>query len=101
MSNIQLNDIGTQFLLTVRDQSGNTVNLAASTSKVLNFVRPDLTTFSRDLSFVGDGSDGRVSYLAASGDLNQVGFWRIQAKFIFPTGQWTTNQSIFTVNPLI
>ena len=98
-SEIHMNDIGTQFILTIKDQDGAVVNLASSLTKEIIFLKPDLSSHTKTASFVTDGSDGKIYYTAASGDIEQDGFWRIQGRVTFASGSWSTNTTQFIVYP--
>ena len=98
-SEIHQYDIGTQFYLTVKDQDGVAVNLASATDRFIIFTKPDFTVVTNTGFLVTDGTDGRIFHTAASGDLDQDGYWKIQARVVFPTGSWYTDKSIFIVHP--
>tara|TARA_R110000824_G_scaffold101260_6_gene240582 strand:- start:1499 stop:1828 length:330 start_codon:yes stop_codon:yes gene_type:complete len=82
----QLNDNGVSFVLTVKDCVAGTetiVNLSGTTSKEIIFKSPSGTTATKTASFESDGTDGKIKYTTVSGDLNEVGTWRIQAEVQF------------------
>jgi hypothetical protein len=98
-SEIHMNDIGTQFILTIKDQDGNIVDLSTCLSKSVIFQKPDLSSHTKAATFVTNGSDGKIYYTATSGDIEQDGFWRIQGRVEFATGIWSTNTTQFIVYP--
>lgn len=98
-SEIHQNDIGTVFILTIKDQDGAIVDLSLSSSKEIIFLKPDLSSHTKTASFVTDGVDGKISYIATSGDLEQDGWWKIQGRVTFSTGVWSTNTTQFIVYP--
>lgn len=103
MADIHVNDIGTMFKLTVKDQNSNIVTLDGSYMLAVNFLLPDGSTLSRTASLYSDGSDGIIQYITTSGDLTQPGSWKQQA-VVTKTGgggtitqQWHSNSVKFKV----
>jgi len=78
---IHKDDIGTQFQLTVyTDTNGTILDISYATIIQIIFEKPDGTLITQDASFLTDGTDGILVYTSVSGDLNQVGKWKIQAR---------------------
>ena len=74
---IHLNDVGTEFKLTIAD-AGSVVDLSPSgTTTTINFRRPDGTCFSKTATAV-DAANGVVRYITESGDLDTTGTWKLQ-----------------------
>jgi hypothetical protein len=94
---IHEDDIGTKFLLTVKDGT-SAVDISSATTKQIIFEKPDGTTLTKDATFDSDGSDGKIYYESISGDLDTAGTWTIQAKVILPTGTWKSNKETFAVH---
>lgn len=96
MSDIFVNDIGTTIKFTVM-QDGSAIDVSTATVKKVKFQRKDKTTFSRDVSFVTDGTDGLVSYTTVNGDLDQAGKWTAQLYMELPSWSGHTSKITFTV----
>ncbi len=47
------------------------------------------------------GTDGLIKYTTISGDLDIGGTWKIQARVVFPTGEWKSSVDEFIVYPNI
>ena len=90
-------DIGTAFEITLQDDS-TVVNISAATTKQIIFQKPDGTTVTETADFVTDGTDGKIQYVIASGDLDTVGTWSIQAKIIISTNTWYSDIQTFEVH---
>jgi len=93
---IHLNDIGTIFELTLMDDTV-VVDVSTAITKEIIFEKPDKTTTVQTASFTTDGTDGKIRYVVISGDLDQIGSWRIQGKVTLPTGTWSSDISKFKV----
>ena len=85
MNKLQLNDIGTTFVLTIVEGSTADpcvlvpVNISSATAMTLEFGKPDGTTISRAAVLDSDGTDGKLKYVTVAGDIYQVGRWQVQA----------------------
>jgi len=86
---IHFGDIGTKFLITIKD-ADSTVDIsgtgATAANKRIIFKKPSGTTVDQAASFNSDGIDGKLYYTTVSGDLDEDGIWKMQAKVII-TGQ--------------
>lgn len=73
---------GEAISLTVIDKNGNAVDISAYTSGITVTLRDpkSLKTLSYAGSFVTDGTDGKVRFTPASGDLDRYGIWEGQIK---------------------
>ena len=85
MIQIQLDNIGTAFILTILDQNGDVVPLQAATLKQIRFEKPRSTgnpraTLVKTAAFPpgDDGSEGRIQYVSVAGDLDTIGDWLVQ-----------------------
>ncbi len=83
---LHVNDIGVNLRCTVRAQDGSLVDLSTTTSRVLNFERPDGTSFDRPATLIDEGANGLMQYITADGDLDQPGYWYLQARVEFESG---------------
>ena len=93
---IHVDDIGTQFEITIKD-GDNLVNLSAATDMTIIFQKPDKITIEKIATLLTDGTDGRMKYSTIVGDLNIAGNWKIQAKVSLPAGVWKSDISEFKV----
>lgn len=95
---IHLNDIGTQFTITIKDCNSNAIDISASTSLQVIFKKPSGSTLTKDGTFYTDGTDGKISYTTVDGDLNEIGSWKIQAQVIALNGSWKSDFKTFKVH---
>ena len=88
-SEIHLNDIGTKFVITVKD-GGETVDISNGnvSSRSIIFRKPSdiVVTKTGSVYDTGSGASGVMYYDALPGDLDEVGFWKLQGKIEF-TGE--------------
>jgi len=98
-SEIHKADIGTKFLVTIKDD-GDTVDLTNATLRQLNFRKPDDTVVYRTASIAGDGSEssGVMFYNSIAGDLDQAGSYKLQGKVSLPSGTYYTDIYTFKVH---
>lgn len=96
-SEIHVNDIGTQFIVTVKDD-GAVVDISSATSLVIIFKKPDQTTSNKTATLYTDGTDGKMTYSTVSGDLNQTGNYKIQGKVTLSGGVYYTSIGSFKVH---
>lgn len=68
--------------LTVVDKNGNAIDISAYTSGITVYLRDpqSLKTLTYTGSFVTDGTDGKVLFTPASGDIDRAGRWEGQIK---------------------
>lgn len=75
---IHVADIGTQFIVTIKDEDSAVVNISSATTKQLTFSRPNGTSLVVSGTLVTDGTDGKMKYTTVSGDLSVAGIYRLQ-----------------------
>jgi hypothetical protein len=77
LKGVVVGEFGKQIVLTCKDRSGTAQNVSAYTgTKTVSFRSPKSNKeVTATLSFVTDGSDGKVSFAFASGDLTESGDW--------------------------
>jgi len=80
---IHKGDIGTKFSVTVYDGS-STVNVSGGTKTII-FKKPAGTTLTKTAADE-DATNGVISYTTVSGDLDEIGTWRIQSKVVTSGG---------------
>lgn len=95
-ADIHVNDVGTAMELDVLDQNNAVVNIS-SAGLQMSFLRPDGSTFTKNATFVTDGTDGKMHYVTQAGDLNIPGNWKMQGILTFPGGLWHTDVQKFKV----
>lgn len=96
---IHLNDIGTTFEMTVRDENRSIVDLSLASAFVIQFARPDGTKPAPKTGTLStDGKDGKVQYITVDGDLNKTGNWKVQAKVIIGAASYSSDIHDFEVH---
>jgi len=94
---IRVGDIGTTFILTIKDQDDAVVNVSSSSVRKITFNKPDGTAVSKGADFTTDGSDGKIQYTTILSDLNLAGEWQMQGRVIVGTNTWRTDIQKFSV----
>ena len=95
---IHTGDIGTRFLFTIQDcNSTDPVDVSTASSVEIVFQKTDGSTDTKVGSFLTDGTDGKVYYDTLAGDIDQVGYWKVQGKVNFPTGLFYSDIHRFQV----
>ncbi len=95
-SEIHVNDIGTEFRITIKDD-GVVVNLTTASLLQIIFEKPDGSILTVSAAFYTDGSDGIIKYNAVSGDLDQAGLYKIQANIEIGSSRYKSSHSSFKV----
>ena len=93
---IHLNDIGTQFLLTVKDGS-SAVDISSATTKQVIIQKPSGDKITANTAFSSDGTDGKMYYNTVAGNLDEAGTYKIQGKVIISDGTFFTDITTFKV----
>lgn len=83
-------DIGTDIEVTVRD-GASAVDISAATAKYLNFYKPSGGSVAKSATLSSDGTNGKMKYTTVSGDLDEVGIWKLQA--YLELGAWKGHSS--------
>lgn len=96
---VHVNDIGTQFQFTVKED-GAVLNMATTppSTKQVIFRKPDGSCLTKTASFLTDGSDGVITYTTVSGDIDAVGTWKAQAYLDFGASAFRTDIISFRVH---
>jgi hypothetical protein len=98
MSNeIQVNDVGTRFLLTITD-NGLPVNLTDAIQVQVVLRNPNDNIFYKQGVLLNSGINGQVYYDTVEGDIVEAGLHKIQATVFLPSGVYHTNIYSFQVN---
>ena len=94
---IHLNDIGTEFLLTVMDGS-TAVNISSASTKQITIKKPSGTSITASTTFDSDGTDGKMSYTTVADDLDETGSYKLQGKVVISDGTFYTDITTFKVH---
>jgi len=93
---IFIGDIGTNIKLTVQED-GVAVDVSTATTKEYIFKDPDGVVTSVTAVFDSDGTDGILSYVTLSSNLNVAGIWEVQAKVVMGGTFYSTAASFKVV----
>lgn len=96
-SEIHVNDYGTIFRATFKDQDNAVVNISGATNKYFLFEKPDCTDVTKTASLYSDGTDGIIEYTVESGLFNIPGIWQVQGYVTYPNGSWYSDIVEFRV----
>jgi hypothetical protein len=96
-SEIHVNDIGTKFLATIKDD-GEVVDVSSAISVTMMFKKPDDEVVQKAGVFDSDGTDGKIYYSTVVGDLDEAGQYKLQAKVVLSTGTYYTDIYTFKVH---
>lgn len=88
INEIHVDDIGTNFNVTIKNQDDEIVDISAAIITEMLFRKPDGTVMTKTAEFISDGTDGRLRYTTVSGDLDQHGSWELQAFVDFGSTEW-------------
>jgi len=93
---VHKDDIGTKFLLTIKDGT-SAVDISGATTKEIIFEKPSGETLTKSATFDSDGSDGKIYYNSVDGDVDEKGTWTLQAKVVIAAGTFKSNTETFKV----
>lgn len=96
-SEIHVDDVGTRFLLTIKDD-GEVVDISQASSISIIFKKPDDTAMYRPGTVLSDGMDGIAYYDTIAGDLDNAGLYKLQARVALPSGTYYTDIHSFQVH---
>jgi len=93
------NDVGTKFIISIKDD-GLPVDLTNALSRQIFFKKPSDSVITRSAYILQDGSavSGIMYYDTVLGDLDEVGFYKLQGKIITGSGTYSTDLYTFKVN---
>lgn len=95
-SEIHVNDIGTQLIMTVKDD-GAIVDISGATLLQVILKKPDGQTYTKTGTLYTNGTDGKMYYISVNGDFSAAGNYKIQGKVTIPGGTYYTSISDFKV----
>lgn len=90
MTEMREYDIGVELLTTVTSDSV-ALDVSSASTIQFRFLKPDGVEVTKMGSFKTDGTDGKVKYVTADGDLDTQGIWRYQVRVILSGGQDLTS----------
>jgi hypothetical protein len=93
---IHLNDVGTKFLVTIKDGS-SAVNISSASTKEIIIQKPSGTKITATATFDSDGTDGKIHYVTVADDLDEAGSYKLQGKVIISDGTFYTDITSFKV----
>jgi len=95
---VRKDDIGTVFERQIKDGS-TIVDISSGTALQIIFEKPDGTLVTQTAVLSGSGTDGKLRYVTLSGDLDEIGLWKWQARVTVDSGgPWKTNIRDFQVH---
>jgi hypothetical protein len=97
-ADIHVDEAGTIFERTIKDQDDVIVDISGATTKEIIFRKPTGVSVVKEAINSTDGTDGKMRYLAAADDLDTEGYWQWQAHIVFPSGEWYTDILQFEVH---
>ena len=99
-SEIHQDDVGTRFLITVKDD-GSLVNISGVSGgsiHQISFRKPSDTVINRNATLQDYGISGVMYYDTVDGDLDEAGQYKLQAKVVVPSGTYYTDIYSFKVH---
>ncbi len=84
---LRVGDVGTHLEIEVLEDCNVPLDISTASVKDITIQRPDKTTVVKNGIFTTDGTDGKVYFLTAAGDLNIEGTYSIQIYLELPTWQ--------------
>tara|TARA_B100001564_G_scaffold249892_1_gene212237 strand:+ start:1629 stop:1940 length:312 start_codon:yes stop_codon:yes gene_type:complete len=88
-SEIHVNDVGTRFLITIKEDDV-VVDITNATTIAIYIARPDDSMLART-GTVSDAVNGQLYYDIQAGDLNEAGHYKLQARVTLNTGTYYTS----------
>lgn len=95
---IHVDDVGTSFEATVKDEESEIVDVSSADEKVLKFQKPDKTVVEKTASLVTDGTDGKIKYVSEEDFLDLPGLWSVQGYVVLGGGQFHSDIHKFRVH---
>ena len=98
MCEIHVGDHGTLFLFLIKKcDAVEPVDISQAHSVEVTFLKGGGDKVTVNGTFLTDGSDGKVTYTTTEEDVDEAGYWQVQAKVIFPTGHFYSDIVKFQV----
>ena len=96
-SEIHVNDIGTRFLATIKDDDV-VVNVSGASLINMIFKKPNDQVVYKSASLLTNGTDGKIYYDTVAGDLDEAGQYKLQGKVALSSGTYYTDIYTFQVH---
>jgi len=96
-SEIHVGDIGTQLIMTVKDD-GVVVDISLASSLNVIIKKPSGQSYTKTGTLLNDGTDGKMYYTSINGDFDAAGLYKIQGKVTINNAIYYTSISSFRVS---
>lgn len=96
-SKIHVGDIGTQLVMTVKDDDV-VVDISSATDLEIFIKKPNGISYEKTGVFYTDGTDGKMYYTSVTGDFNAAGNYKLQGRVSLPGGTYYTSINDFKVH---
>lgn len=96
-SEIHVDDVGTRFLITIKEDD-QVVDISTATVLGIFIKKPDDVVMSRTGTLNTDGTDGQMYYDISAGDLDEAGLYKLQGRASIGTSTYYTNIYNFQVH---
>lgn len=93
----QVGDVAVVLVVQIVDQFGTVIDVSAATNMVIKLGMPDGTSKNLTAVLYTNGTDGKIKYTTITGDLGQVGAYRIQGKLNVAGGLKSSFVGAFSV----
>ncbi len=81
LENISVGDFGITYTLTLKDSTGTVQDISSYTTRKVHFTSENkIKTFTRTATFTTDGTNGKLDFNFADGNLDQAGVWKGQVE---------------------
>jgi hypothetical protein len=97
VAHIHVDDIGTSFVATVVNESGDVEDISTASALSFTFKKPSGTLSTVSAEFHSDGTDGMMVYVTESGDIDEEGNWSIQGVVTIGSSVFHTSVHKFKV----
>ena len=98
-ADVHVNDWGTVFVITIKDETGAVVDVSSASTKKIIFTKPNGEVLVKDAFFTNLGTDGKIQYTTEDGDIDVPGMWKIQGMIETAGGLWSSDITEFEVEP--
>lgn len=95
-SEIHVDDIGTQLIVTIKDD-GVPVDVSLASSIQIVITKPNTSKMVKTATFYTDGTDGLIYYTSILGDFDSAGVYEIQGIVNLSGGTYHSSISTFKV----
>jgi len=96
---VHKDDVGTEFNLTIVDTANANLPIDLTSASIVQVIirRSDGSKKVVEGTVFGPPTDGRVNYYTVAGDLNIIGWYKVQAIVVTPAGLWHSAIARFPV----